>query len=746
MSLTEFMADPSLGTPSWIEDDFDITSTLNANNQFHSPSPSPSPFGTHNNFSNNFNDHHFDNNRSHSYNFNRDRDHLNNGIHNQTHARNSNLDSVGSWRNSSALSKGNNINYKDSYIVVFDNIPRNCTRQLLKELFESRYTKMEKCHVLLDPSDPNHEKKLAFIFLYNNQDLQKVLKWNGINIERMRFIIEPATANEFQSVLQFNNDLNYDEDLEDERIENEEKSQRQPRRNINDPIIKQNTINHAKPKVNPFGNAKPVLVPEIPIISDNTKEIAKALDNQTISNNNSRRGSINTRSRSHSQTRKVNPFGKAKPVAVPEIPVISDSTADIAKTLDVPVKKSVTTNHPKVNPFGNAKPVDTLAKQMEIEKKLAKAAINETTFDMTLIHEKKDNDNNNKDGEIISEEEADESSNNNNNNTAHHVKILKRKDSIDSIISPSPSTNATNTNTPISKGYKTTSGFERRIARELSEEEYEREMKKRNEFLNGKERTSRNSSVRRSMNNNRYNNNSNRPNSRTRFNNLGYSHYNNSSNSSNNQDYSRSNSIEENKDIDKVDLEKVENTVDNTKKKASGELVNEKKVNEEEETSEQKEKESEKVGIEVQESSKEEVVTNVDATTANTTATTPTDDDDDESKESKELVEEDTNIRTETNNTTRGGFGRGRGRGYRGRGYRGFSNRSRGSRGGRGGRFNDNGWGYVRSGSGNTNNSRGGRSRGEYNGRGGYRNLVYHKPVETGDKTDKIDNCRNGRW
>lgn len=229
MSLTEFMADASLGTPSWIEDDFDITSTLSSPNSMNNLSLS----------------------NSSNYRFDR-------------FDRNSRF-------NTSSLSGS-------QYIVVFDNVPSYCTRQLLKELFESRYTRFIKCHVLIDPSDESKKRKLAFVFLHNNQDLQKVCKWNGFNIERNKIFVEPIPITEFNSIMEYNRSINYDEDEEDERIENAERERRE-RHNNKTPDVDHHERPPIRtmPKANPFGAAKPVTVPEIPVVSENTREVAQIL-------------------------------------------------------------------------------------------------------------------------------------------------------------------------------------------------------------------------------------------------------------------------------------------------------------------------------------------------------------------------------------------------------------------------------------------------------------------------------------
>lgn len=719
MSLTEFMADPSLGTPSWIEDDFDITSTLNAN---PFKPVSSSPFGGSGNKSNFFE-------RSHNYNMREDR---NDAFHE--------LEGAGSWRSSAVPRGAHSLNYRDSNIVVFDNVPFFCTRQLIKELFESRYTKLEKCHVLLDPSDPTHKKKIAFVFLYTPQDKQKVLKWNGINIERSRIIIDSASSNEFQSVLQFNQDLNFDEDKEDERIEQEQREQRELRfkKPINPaspitPITQPN-----KPKVNPFGNAKPVAVPEIPIISENTKEIAKVLDLDSKSDNHPKE--------THP---KVNPFGNAKPVLVPEIPIISENTAEIARKLEArsdsskkssranSVSKSpVRPSQPKQNPFGNAKPVDTLAKQLEIEKKLSKAAINETTFDMTLIHGKKAEDEPGKKGEDKV-----------NHDPGSPVKILRRKNSSGNTVedkkgeeSKSPSSSSSSSG----KGYKTTSGFERRIARDLSEEEYEQEMKKRNELRshsNGKER-GRGSGSGRRLSGARFGNKQ-RHNQGFVTNNHGV------------HGHTASDKHEEYHGSQQEPTAKRESDKSGTTTEHQGVSDDGK--------SEGKVPEQMKVGKKVKEASDSVVDSKADETVeveqkpavdlgSNSSSSFPSEEPVLPEKNQQEEQKGEANAGPENvkeevlsdgssgNDKSRNAVetneegsptslsppsSRGHGRGRGGRGNR----RGRGSRGSRG-EYSEHGWGREGYGYTRSRGSRGSsnRSRGGYNSRGGYRNLVYHKP------------------
>lgn len=717
MSLTEFMADPSLGTPSWIEDDFDITSTLNSNP--FKPA-APSPFGNSGNKSNLFE-------RSH------------NGF-GMREARNGDFHEPGagtSWRSSAMPRGGQSHNYKNSNIIVFDNVPPFCTRQLIKELFESRYTKLEKCHVLLDPSDPTHKKKIAFVFLYTPQDMQKVLKWNGINIERSRIIIDSASSNEFQAILQFNHELNFDEDLEDKRIEDEQKEQREQRlkRQMSPTPITATNTQPSIPKVNPFGNAKPVVVPEIPIISESTKEIAKVLDQASKPSG-----------EPHRVQPKVNPFGNAKPVLVPEIPIISENTAEIARKLELKVDSSNKSNransiskspvrapvHPKPNPFGNAKPVDTLAKQLEIEKKLTKAAVNETTFDMTLIHGKK-----NKEKAVAAaaatEKEKEKESDGKSHSPGSPVKILRRKDSVGSgavdrrrDVEESKSPSSSSSSSSSGKGYKTTSGFERRIARDLSEEEYEQEMKKRNELRShsaGKERgrgASRRMSAGRFGNKQRHN----APPGMAAHGGHGHGVSDNHDGTPQ-EPYTKS--VEKGKDEEGEEGAGDEKPSDGFENYVQHEHNNEENV--EPANLDAVSGAGERAASDAQNKEEGKPTSSEDHNLTKASEETPVG-----IEERGDAREAGAESPSSPSSPSTAAMSRGRGRGHGGRG--GGPRRGRGGRGGRGD-YSESGWGregyggYVRGrGRGSSN-----RSRGGYNGRGGYRNLVYHKPTtEAGAK------------
>ena len=727
MSLTEFMADPSLGTPSWIEDDFDITSTLNSNP--FKPA-APSPFGNSGSKSNFF---------ERSHNGFGMREGGNDGFHEPDIG----IGGGASWRSSAMPRGGQSLNYKNSNIIVFDNVPPFCTRQLIKELFESRYTKLEKCHVLLDPSDPAHKKKIAFVFLCTPQDMQKVLKWNGINIERSRIIIDSASSNEFQAILQFNHDLNFDEDLEDKRIEDEQKEQREQRlkrQSSPTPITTTNTQSN-KPKANPFGNAKPVVIPEIPIISESTKEIAKVLNLASKPDDNPH----------HAQPR-VNPFGNAKPVLVPEIPIISENTAEIARKLDLKVdasKKSSRANsisgspvravaHPKPNPFGNARPVDTLAKQLEIEKKLTKAAVNETTFDMTLIHGKKVDEK-----AAAAEKEKVKENDEKVHNPGSPVKILRRKDSVgggtgdrrrDGEESKSPSSSSSSSSS--GKGYKTTSGFERRIARDLSEEEYEQEMKKRNELRSHSTGKERGRGAGRRMSGGRFGNKQ-RYNAAPGTAHGGHGHA----------------VPEKHDEHDGIPQEPNAKSIEEGKDKGKGEEVGCGKPSEGLEDYVQHEHKGQPAGVsadsgvsepasaDAKDKDKEEskVSPSEDLHLEKTAEETPGEGEEMEGGDAGETCAE-----TPSSPSSTAAISRVRGRG---RGGRGGHRRGRGGRGGRGD-YSESGWGregyggYARGrGKGSSN-----RSRGEYNGRGGYRNLVYHKPttIEAVAKDGSKDGSNGG--
>ncbi|KAG7798427.1 hypothetical protein KL944_004569 [Ogataea haglerorum] len=307
MSLGEFYADESLGG-SWADDDIDINSIAVS---LHKPEPSnyfnrsdQGSFGRGNGYG--------------SYASGMGGDHMFNGR---------------GGRNDAMLR-----NLKPPFIAKLTNLPERATGRLVSDLFKSRFTQFEKCKVLKDPhpsaprfntsSSGKVERKCAYVQLPSVRELQKVLKWNDVFIDRLRIAVEVADFQDFVDVQKYNKEIGYDDEEEEKKQAHSEKAPVEKRKIATRPVNGQeaapvgspspvSSAGQSKPKPNPFGNAKPV----------DTASKLLALENQEKT------------------------LAAAKPVS-----------------------------QPKSNPFGAAKPVDVLSKQLEIEKKLQDLAINSTTF------------------------------------------------------------------------------------------------------------------------------------------------------------------------------------------------------------------------------------------------------------------------------------------------------------------------------------------------------------------------------
>ncbi|KAG7827055.1 hypothetical protein KL920_005053 [Ogataea angusta] len=307
MSLSEFYADESLGG-SWADDDIDINSIAVS---LHKPEPS--------NYFNRSDQGSFGRGNGHgSYSSSMGGDHMFNGR---------------GGRNDAMLR-----NLKPPFIAKLTNLPERATGKLVSDLFGSRFTPFEKCKVLKDPHPPaprfnisssgNVERKCAYVQLPSVRELQKVLKWNDVFIDRLRINVDVADFQDFADVQKYNKEIGYDDEEEEKRQAHTEKAPIEKRKIATRPVNGQeaapigspspvSSAGQSKPKPNPFGNAKPV----------DTASKLLALENQEKT------------------------LASAKPVS-----------------------------QPKSNPFGAAKPVDVLSKQLEIEKKLQDLAINSTTF------------------------------------------------------------------------------------------------------------------------------------------------------------------------------------------------------------------------------------------------------------------------------------------------------------------------------------------------------------------------------
>ncbi|GMG56331.1 unnamed protein product [Ambrosiozyma monospora] len=271
------------------------------------------------------------------------------------------------------------------YIAKFSNLPEDSTQKLIKDLFESRYTHFDRFKVLVDPAPPQsrlqsqlhqQKKKCAFVQLPSIPELQKVVRWNDIFIERLRIYVEVADFEDFKYVQDYNQSIGFDEVKEEERIEK----------------LKAERGSFASSRRSSSNTLPPLRSPE------------RLHAQPVFQGSQSRPRSISPVPAPHKP--RVNPFGAAKPVDNPIIPIITESTAQLKKTISnklsaisspkllnsqlqpEPVAQPQPSKPKKVNPFGAAKPVDTQSKQMEIERRLSDAKLNSTTFKTLAALEK----------------------------------------------------------------------------------------------------------------------------------------------------------------------------------------------------------------------------------------------------------------------------------------------------------------------------------------------------------------------
>ncbi|KAH3661894.1 hypothetical protein OGAPHI_006073 [Ogataea philodendri] len=322
MSLSEFYADESLGG-SWADDDIDINSIAVS---LHKPADSSS-FSRHG-----------------------DRGQFGQFGHYSSGPDNDRMFD-GRGRNDGMFR-----DLKPPYIAKFTNLPEHSTGKLMIELFGSRFTRFEKCKVLKDPHPPTPrfnisssgkvERKCAYVQVESVRELQKVLKWNDIFIDRLRINVDIADFQDFMDVQQYNKDIGYDDEAE------EKKQAEAP----------------AAPK--PEEKRKIATNPA------NASNGPKAVTESNVAND------LNGAAASAQPPKpKPNPFGNAKPVDTASKLLALENQEKTAAAHPVP--------QPKSNPFGSAKPVDVLSKQLEIEKKLEELAINSTTFKTIAGVEKK---------------------------------------------------------------------------------------------------------------------------------------------------------------------------------------------------------------------------------------------------------------------------------------------------------------------------------------------------------------------
>jgi uncharacterized membrane protein YgcG len=413
MSLAEFIEDSSLGEPaSWVDDDFDLTSAL-AGDQFQ---------------------------------------------HNNTYTSNGRVNVNSRSRVIVSADAGGR------YIVEISNLGKFFTRQLLREFFDSRYTKLVDIHVFPNLIAGGNTGKIAIVWLPGTAEFNKVMKWDGVNVEGCRIRVRDITPAMVENIIQRIEQSGFDEDEEERRIESGSGGGMS-----NGPRGRVIAERHSMPQSNPFGNAKPVNAREYPLVSENAREVAKALAAVRATK---AKANATTSATPAVVTPKVNPFGNAKPVLVKEIPLVSENTRELAKKLhlldlaDSGEKKNVTardgntindgemakvSDKPKVksNPFGNAKPIDTLSKQMEIEKKLEKAFVNETTFNLALLHKKERKRDRKREKEKDKEREVE---------AEGEVEVEGEKE--------------------VSEEHGIKARMDRRKARDVSKEEYESELRK----------------------------------------------------------------------------------------------------------------------------------------------------------------------------------------------------------------------------------------------------------------------------
>lgn len=204
-------------------------------------------------------------------------------------------------------------------MVLVTNLPSDSDKQLIDDLFKSRFFKYSNCEVFNDPKSAR--SKLAVVTLKSSRDVETVVKWRMIPLDGHKIHFDYCDLRTLTDIKRWNE-------------ENKPKNT----------TVKKDLPKLAPPKkanVNPFGNAKPVKdsTLDIPIISENTAELKRLA---------------------------VTPKILQRPKVIEQEP-------------EEPLEKS--------NPFGSAKPVDTLSRQIEIERKLKMGVVNSTTVSTKKIHD-----------------------------------------------------------------------------------------------------------------------------------------------------------------------------------------------------------------------------------------------------------------------------------------------------------------------------------------------------------------------
>ncbi|CDK27543.1 unnamed protein product [Kuraishia capsulata CBS 1993] len=343
MSLSEFIADQSLG--SWADDDIDLNSIS-------------VPVG-----------------KRSSY------DHFGNSSHDSYYGSRHSQPQV------SSQSGG-------PFIIKFSNLPETTTGSLIEDLFKSRFMHFEKCKTLVDPNPPasrfgvghsNSKKKCAFIQVNTATEMNKVLKWTDIFLERSRVEIDVADFGDFNDVQQYNKSIGYDEAKEDARLAGLREA---PPKTVREP--------HARP-FNASAPAVPVQAAPVPSGTVQAGSVRAApvkpsihsvpVESPSVEATQSVVAPVEAAPETIPQQQasspnppkpKPNPFGAAKPIDV-KVPPVVEELIHNPNAFHEELKPPAPT-HPKPNPFGNAKPIDFVAKQLEVEDKLKHMSVNATTF------------------------------------------------------------------------------------------------------------------------------------------------------------------------------------------------------------------------------------------------------------------------------------------------------------------------------------------------------------------------------
>lgn len=265
------------------------------------------------------------------------------------------------------------------YIVKLLNLPVTANDAFVQDLFQSRFTPFVKFKILTDPSSNILEthiiKQVAFVELESAQDAQKALKWHDLYYKgTRRVIVEVADFNDFRHCIQFNQE--HADEIH--RIQQEfllQKQQlRQPRHMaLLDELDKrgpragfsavhghgyqqhqhqhqhQYPSSHNQPPAHYNQHQYPLRDIGGPRSPERTYNSSHHLQNQSFDTQ----------------------FPAHKPgLAQPTLSQLHDKTQLNSHT-------STEAHKSKPNPFGAAKPVDTVTKQIEIEKKLIN--LNKTT-------------------------------------------------------------------------------------------------------------------------------------------------------------------------------------------------------------------------------------------------------------------------------------------------------------------------------------------------------------------------------